>query len=257
MWIEDRRRSHERRAAAGKNLPALTHGRGTPSGSRSRGVRRPVRRCAPVGTKTTNVVGRATDPRTSSKRRLRDSDQVRRVVFPPVSSRDGFANRRADVETTAPEPHPRLRSEVAPAAIVRENPLAEPAQQHDVHANRSVDVGSRHVRTLMKKMGVEAIYRRPNTSKPAVGHEIHPYLLRKPTVGGRSPSLGGRHLGWHNGSRSLATSDAKSPRPAVDTPAAEGRAARGVRRGRAPRATPPRRPPASSPRIGRRGTPRA
>ena len=31
----------------------------------------------------------------------------------------------------------------------------------------------------MKRMGIEAIYRRPNTSKPAPGHKIYPYLLRK------------------------------------------------------------------------------
>ena len=30
----------------------------------------------------------------------------------------------------------------------------------------------------MKRMGIEAIYRRPNTSKPAPGHKIYPYLLR-------------------------------------------------------------------------------
>ncbi len=41
-----------------------------------------------------------------------------------------------------------------------------------------VPVGRRHVATLMKRMGIEAIYRRPNTSKPAPGHEIYPYLLR-------------------------------------------------------------------------------
>ena len=40
-------------------------------------------------------------------------------------------------------------------------------------------VGRKHVRTLMKRMGIEAIYRRPNTSKPAQGHKIYPYLLRK------------------------------------------------------------------------------
>ena len=40
------------------------------------------------------------------------------------------------------------------------------------------DVGRLHVRTLMKKMGIEAIYRRPNTSKPEPGHKIYPYLLR-------------------------------------------------------------------------------
>ena len=28
------------------------------------------------------------------------------------------------------------------------------------------------------RMGIEALYRRPNTSKPAPGHKIYPYLLR-------------------------------------------------------------------------------
>ncbi|MGY3695869.1 putative transposase [Bradyrhizobium sp. USDA 3240] len=41
-----------------------------------------------------------------------------------------------------------------------------------------MQVGRRHVATLMKRMGIEAIYRRPNTSKPAPGHKIYPYLLR-------------------------------------------------------------------------------
>ncbi len=36
-----------------------------------------------------------------------------------------------------------------------------------------------HVATLMKQMGIEALYRKPNTSKPAPGHKIYPYLLRK------------------------------------------------------------------------------
>ena len=30
----------------------------------------------------------------------------------------------------------------------------------------------------MKRMGIGAIYRQPNTSKPAPGHKIYPYLLR-------------------------------------------------------------------------------
>ncbi len=34
------------------------------------------------------------------------------------------------------------------------------------------------VRRLMRLMGLEAIYRRPNTSKPAPGHRIYPYLLK-------------------------------------------------------------------------------
>ena len=43
-------------------------------------------------------------------------------------------------------------------------------------------IGRLHVRTLMKRMGIEAIYRRPNTSKPAPGHKIYPYLLRNLVV---------------------------------------------------------------------------
>jgi putative transposase len=35
-----------------------------------------------------------------------------------------------------------------------------------------------HVATLMKRMGIVAIYRRPNTSKPEPGHKIYLYLLR-------------------------------------------------------------------------------
>ena len=39
-------------------------------------------------------------------------------------------------------------------------------------------VGRLHVSTLMKRIGLEALYRRPNTSKPAPGHKVYPYLLR-------------------------------------------------------------------------------
>ena len=40
------------------------------------------------------------------------------------------------------------------------------------------DVGRKHVGTLMKKMGVEALYCKPRTTKPHPGHKIYPYLLR-------------------------------------------------------------------------------
>ena len=41
-----------------------------------------------------------------------------------------------------------------------------------------IEVGRLHVSSLMKRMGIEALYRRPNTSKPAPGHKVYPYLLR-------------------------------------------------------------------------------
>jgi len=45
-----------------------------------------------------------------------------------------------------------------------------------------IEIGRERVARLMKCMGIEAIYRRPNTSKPAPGHKIYPYLLRKMAV---------------------------------------------------------------------------
>ncbi len=39
-------------------------------------------------------------------------------------------------------------------------------------------VNRKRVRRVMRLMGLEAIYRRPNTSKPAPGHRVYPYLLK-------------------------------------------------------------------------------
>ena len=57
-------------------------------------------------------------------------------------------------------------------------PFAGARMLRDLLRREGVVVGRRHVATLMKRMGIEAIYRRPNTSKPAPGHKIYPYLLR-------------------------------------------------------------------------------
>jgi putative transposase len=57
-------------------------------------------------------------------------------------------------------------------------PFAGSRMLRDMLSQQGFEVGRRHVRTLMRKMCIEAIYRRPNTSKPAPGHRIYPYLLR-------------------------------------------------------------------------------
>jgi putative transposase len=59
-----------------------------------------------------------------------------------------------------------------------EFPFAGSRMLRDFLDREGLAVGRRHVATLMKRMGIEAIYRRPNTSKPAPGHKIYPYLLR-------------------------------------------------------------------------------
>ena len=57
-------------------------------------------------------------------------------------------------------------------------PFAGSRMLRDMLNREGVLIGRRHVATLMKRMGIEAIYRRPNTSKPAPGHKVYPYLLR-------------------------------------------------------------------------------
>jgi putative transposase len=63
-----------------------------------------------------------------------------------------------------------------------EYPFAGSRMLRDMLRREGIGIGRRHVATLMKRMGIEAIYRRPNTSKPAPGHKIYPYLLRGLTV---------------------------------------------------------------------------
>ena len=57
-------------------------------------------------------------------------------------------------------------------------PFAGSRMLRDMLAQQGFEVGRRHVRTLMRRMAIEAIYRKPNTSRPAPGHRIYPYLLR-------------------------------------------------------------------------------
>jgi putative transposase len=48
----------------------------------------------------------------------------------------------------------------------------------DLLAQDGLKVGRRHVSTLMKKMGIEALYRRPNTRRKHPQNPVFPYLLR-------------------------------------------------------------------------------
>jgi putative transposase len=59
-----------------------------------------------------------------------------------------------------------------------EFPFAGSRMLRDLLNQDGIKIGRRRVTTLMKRMGIEAIYRKPNTSKPAPGHKIYPYLLR-------------------------------------------------------------------------------
>ena len=59
-----------------------------------------------------------------------------------------------------------------------EHPFMGARMLRDQLARQGIHVGRRHVRTLMLRMGVEALSPQPGTSKAAPGHKIYPYLLR-------------------------------------------------------------------------------
>ncbi len=63
-----------------------------------------------------------------------------------------------------------------------EFPFAGSRMLRDLLNQEGTQIGRRHVATLMKRMGIEALYRKPSTSKPAPGHKVYPYLLRGVTI---------------------------------------------------------------------------
>ncbi len=63
-----------------------------------------------------------------------------------------------------------------------EHPFAGSGMLRDMLRAEGITIGRLAVATLMRRMGIEALYRRPSTSKPAPGHRIYPYLLRNLVV---------------------------------------------------------------------------
>src|SRR4029077_11237026 len=59
-----------------------------------------------------------------------------------------------------------------------EFPFAGSRMLQGLLAAEGCKIGRRHVKTLMRRMGIEALYRHPRTTKPEPGHKIYPYLLR-------------------------------------------------------------------------------
>ena len=59
-----------------------------------------------------------------------------------------------------------------------ECPFAGSRMLRGLLAAEGCKIGRRHVKTLMRRMGIEALYRRPRITQPEPGHKIYPYLLR-------------------------------------------------------------------------------
>jgi putative transposase len=79
------------------------------------------------------------------------------------------------------EPRPVPAAELAIMrridALHLDYPFAGSRMLRDLLRGEGVVIGRDLVRTMMRRMCIEALYRRPNTSKPAPGHKIYPYLL--------------------------------------------------------------------------------
>jgi len=60
-----------------------------------------------------------------------------------------------------------------------EHPFMGARMLRDQLKRQGFAVGRRHVRTLMLRMGIDALAPQPGTSQAAPGHKVYPYLLRK------------------------------------------------------------------------------
>ncbi|HWA43126.1 MAG TPA: IS3 family transposase [Hypericibacter adhaerens] len=67
-------------------------------------------------------------------------------------------------------------------ALHLDYPFAGARMLRDLLRGEDIAVGREKVSGMMKRMGIEAVYRRPSMSKPAPGHKIYPYLLRRLAV---------------------------------------------------------------------------
>ena len=124
-----------------------------------------------------------------------------RSIFCPARSPGRPAERKAMIDSTHPLPLKRQAElagisrgsvyylprpvSAADLALMRvidelhlEHPFAGSRMLRDMLKARGFEIGRKHVATLMRRMGIEALYRKPNTSKRHPEHEVYPYLLR-------------------------------------------------------------------------------
>ncbi|MBK7419964.1 MAG: IS3 family transposase [Nitrospira sp.] len=80
--------------------------------------------------------------------------------------------------------HPTPVSETALALMRRidelhlAHPFAGARMLRDLLRQEGQTIGRRHVATLMRRMGIEALYRKPHLSRRHPAHQVYPYLLR-------------------------------------------------------------------------------
>ena len=77
-----------------------------------------------------------------------------------------------------------------------EYPFAGSRMMRGLLSQEGLSCGRRHIATLMRRMGIEALYRKPNTSRRRPGHTVYPYLLRGLEVSGLTEHCRSRPVKW-------------------------------------------------------------
>jgi putative transposase len=84
------------------------------------------------------------------------------------------------------KPQPMSEADLALMRIIDrlhlEHPFAGARMLRDLLRLRGFMVGRKHVATLMRTLGIEALYRKANTSRRHPGHKVYPYRLRGLTI---------------------------------------------------------------------------
>ena len=206
------------RRARRNHTPAFkAKGRWPPSGARARWLNwRSTSTFIPTRSCNGSRSFRKGLPGCSGLRRAPDQHADRRCEVTPCQDRradagerffgsrarqSGFAERKAMIdprarsadheasESSAHQPWQRVLPprpvSAADLEIMRrldrlhlELPFAGSRMLRGLLAAEGCKIGRRHVKTLMKRMGIEALYRRPRTTKREPGYKIYPYLLR-------------------------------------------------------------------------------
>ena len=81
-----------------------------------------------------------------------------------------------------PTPESDLRLMRRIDELLLEHPFAGTRMLRDMLRLENAEVGRKHVSTRMKKMGIEALYRKANTRRRNQAHRIYPCLLRGLTI---------------------------------------------------------------------------
>src|SRR5213079_3429839 len=83
-------------------------------------------------------------------------------------------------------PHPTSEADLALMRRIDELhlelPFAGSRMLRDLLRREGHQIGRKHVSSLMRKMGIEALYQKPKTSRRHPAHPVFPYLLRQLTI---------------------------------------------------------------------------